>query len=1059
MKRKKIKKPGRSRATKLALILLFVALLITLPIIWWRVIPNAELTVSVYNKTVPDGKAQQHLALSWFLNQYKYPNEEGLLFNPKNTYLGYHPLKEDPVKDLTGLTDKTDLLYIADTYGIYRSGEGFSRDTTQEGVRNLIWGGASASDASIIRDFLNRERSSTVVSEYNTFATPTPTYVQAQLYEILGTRWTEWTGMYVHDLSVNGETPPWILEQHEGVWNYSGSGIILYNIDDEVIVLRSNIELQGKEMFFSFTEAGNEILGLSGSTKYELLFDVTEPMAGTETLATYTLEVTEQGKALLASYGLTEQFPAVQLKETANHRSYYLGGNWAYSNQKLRFSRISFMSSFMQRFSSKDQRFFWQFYIPMLRAIFQEAEERVKTEIPPLHRPVFHDEGITMVAKATERELLLYDEDGFKPFFVYGVNLGIAMPGRWFTEFPQDKSLYYRFLTQMGELGINTVRIYTLLDPQFYDAFALYNRTHPQRPIYLMQEVWPEEEPEGDDYLREEYQREFEIEIKHVVDAVHGNADIPPRSGRAWGTYTSDVSSYVIGYLVGRELEPHEVEETDALHEGYRFVGAFLGTTASATPTESWLAQCCDYLMAYEMKQYSHQTPVSIVNWPTLDYLEHSSERDEEGKKEREYNDRTTVDINNITLGPLNKAGLFGSYHIYPNYPDFMNNEPAFDEYEDEQGRFRYGGYLRAFMEGHQKYPAVVAEFGIATGMGNAHKSPDGYHHGGLSEIEQAEGIIRMFEAMKREGYSGGIIFEWMDEWAKKTWTTEPYMIPYDRQILWHNAIDPEQNYGLLAFEAVKPKRSGASFSSDSLIRSMELRADVSFLYVDIFLSRNLDVETEQLVIGLDTLHRDRGELKYLPNLDHYASSGMEYIVILDSQDRARLLAIPQANYTNYHFSTAPTLRREGYFESMSKLINKKRMLEDGTIIEALFEDSSALRYGTLVGTTNHWQMQDSSISVRIPWTRINVSDPSSSTVLDDERIYYSDPLRDVIATMQTDAILVSAVLANKEGTQLLDATQAIPIILPRWNQPVYQERMKDSFPLLQAYFSKEHSK
>ncbi len=28
--------------------------------------------------------------------------------------------------------------------------------------------------------------------------------------------------------------------------------------------------------------------------------------------------------------------------------------------------------------------------------------------------------------------------------------------------------------------------------------------------------------------------------------------------------------------------------------------------------------------------------------------------------------------------------------------------------------------------------------------------------------------IIRMFEAMEREGYSGGIIFAWMDEWAKK---------------------------------------------------------------------------------------------------------------------------------------------------------------------------------------------------------------------------------------------------------------------------------------------------
>ncbi|HBO35136.1 MAG TPA: hypothetical protein DD633_00820, partial [Sphaerochaeta sp.] len=69
------------------------------------------------------------------------------------------------------------------------------------------------------------------------------------------------------------------------------------------------------------------------------------------------------------------------------------------------------------------------------------------------------------------------------------------MPGRWFTEFPQDKSLYYHWLEQMGELGVNTIRIYTLLDPQFYQAFSLYNRMHQDRPIYLLQEIWPEEEP------------------------------------------------------------------------------------------------------------------------------------------------------------------------------------------------------------------------------------------------------------------------------------------------------------------------------------------------------------------------------------------------------------------------------------------------------------------------------------------------------------------------------------------------------------------------------------
>ncbi len=101
----------------------------------------------------------------------------------------------------------------------------------------------------------------------------------------------------------------------------------------------------------------------------------------------------------------------------------------------------------------------------------------------------------------------------------------------------------------------------------------------------------------------------------------------------------------------------------------------------------------------------------------------------------------------------------------------------------------------------------------------------------------------------------------------KKTWTTEPYMIPYDRQILWHNAVDPEQNYGILANEAVKPKRSMVAYGSEDLLETMEVRSDASFLWFDFTFSRPIHLENEQLIIGIDTLYRDRGELKYTPNL------------------------------------------------------------------------------------------------------------------------------------------------------------------------------------------------
>ncbi len=91
-----------------------------------------------------------------------------------------------------------------------------------------------------------------------------------------------------------GETPSWIREMHADVWDYSGSGIILYNIHDEVIVLPSKQLLGPNEMQFTYTENGIRTLGLSGSISYEMVFDITEPLEGTDVLATYTLDLTEK---------------------------------------------------------------------------------------------------------------------------------------------------------------------------------------------------------------------------------------------------------------------------------------------------------------------------------------------------------------------------------------------------------------------------------------------------------------------------------------------------------------------------------------------------------------------------------------------------------------------------------------------------------------------------------------------------------------------------------------------------------------------------------------------
>ncbi len=1050
-------------------LLLFLLLIVVTPWLVWVLRAPLELYSVVYDKTVPEASGHQHAGLLWFLNHWKVPTTEGVPFDNRKDYYGYFPdaAENERIKPLPELEAYTDLVYIADTYGVYKGAPGTEAPTL--GTSNLIYGGMNQQDVDVLRAYLNQDRPNTLVAEYNTFGTPTPSYVQAQMYEMLRVRWTGWIGQYVRDLSKGKEVPQWAIERYERktgeAWAYSGPGFLLADDREDVLVLEMETEMGPRANQMELTEAGSKFFGLAESRYYNHIFDIVEPLSGAQVLANYTLDVTDAGARKLHEAGLPSSFPAIVRGTTAFHSTYYLAGNFNYLPYNPQFHFFAAVPAIMRK-ATKDtlgseNTFYWQTYLPMLSTITNEALARKQQPIPQASPEIAQVEGTRMVSRTAGNMLQVYQDGTWQDLFVHGVNIGIAMPGKWFTEFPKDKTVYYRWLQAIGDLQANTVRIYTLLDPEFYSAFALYNRLHPENPLWLMQEIWPEEQPEGNDYLSEAYRLDFEQEIRNVVDAVHGKASIAERRGRAYGTYTNDVSPYILGYLVGRELEPHEVEDTNLLNQGFTFEGAYLRAEPGASPTEAWLAEGADYVLAYQEQTYGWQHPVAIVNWPTLDALEHESERDEFGRKLKEYNDRTSVDINNLAFGPNMKGGLFGAYHIYPNYPDFMNNDPAYDAYSDAEGRLRYGGYLREFMQIHTRYPAVVAEFGLATGLGNAHSSPDGYHHGSMTEVEQGEGIVRMYEAMQREGYAGGIIFEWMDEWAKKTWTTEPYMIPYDRQILWHNAVDPEQNYGLLALESVKPIKAGAILEGTGAIELVELRYDASYLYVDVTLDHVPDFAKEQVLLGLDTYDRARGELRYRPDLDLAAPSGMEYLVVLDGENSSRLVVVPPYNYASYRYASYPGLTSSGLFEPMAKLINKARALSDGTPIPAHYEDSSALRYGQLIGSSNHWLVEGRTIAVRIPWTRINVSDPSEGRVLDDSRPYNSDPLRDVINTAYSEGLAVSLVLVENQTSQVVDqlptAQAGASLVIPwtPWNQPVFQERLKDSYHILQEYFTK----
>ncbi len=84
-------------------------------------------------------------------------------------------------------------------------------------------------------------------------------------------------------------------------------------------------------------------------------------------------------------------------------------------------------------------------------------------------------EDARLVARTGERYFEVFDGEGWSGFMVKGVNVGTSLPGRWYTQFPADRELYRGWLEEIAAMNANTVRLYTLLDPAFYNVLAEYN--------------------------------------------------------------------------------------------------------------------------------------------------------------------------------------------------------------------------------------------------------------------------------------------------------------------------------------------------------------------------------------------------------------------------------------------------------------------------------------------------------------------------------------------------------------------------------------------------------
>jgi hypothetical protein len=643
-----------------------------------------------------------------------------------------------------------------------------------------------------------------------------------------------------------------------------------------------------------------------------------------------------------------------------------------------------------------------------------------------------------------------------------GVNLGVAVPGKFPAEFSLTMEEYLAWLRLIGTMNANTIRTYTILPPEFYQAFARYNLLHEDRPLYLLQGVWAPV-PESHNYLDASYSRTIQQEVVDVIDVLHGKAVLPPQPGKAEGVYSSDVSQYVSGILFGREWEPDGVIKTNQQSLSTRFQGNFVGVH-DASPMEVWLAKMMDFLILYETMTYSMQHPVSFVNWLPLDPLFHNTEFIE-NEKVREYdNDLERVDFMKFHASPSFFPGIFASYHAYPYYPDFIYLNPRYAQFSQKDGSLNnYAGYLNDLKIHHRGMPLIIAEYGLPSSRGNSHQTPLGLDQGGHDEEAHARLNASLTRDIFEAGCAGAIYFEWADEWFKHNWLVMDFEIPFENRKLWHNMENPEQNFGVLALEAEGEK------VMDGLLEDWEISkpeakriytaADPAYFYV-MLQTRDLDFQNRDLYFAIDVMPGEAGDHR-LPFSEKRFENGFEFLVEIIDRDSARIMVDePYAIYTDLYNDHIPDYRsapnENAQFINQRLLTNRGRESLTGARYDSVVFDRSPLRFGNSSEARNShadWFVNDSTgiLEMRLTWHSLNITDPSSGCVLDDV------PATPAIECTPTDGIGIQAFVTTSGKQSLYSIPAGRPHVhkWQRWEEPAFQQRLKPLYDSLQVAFEK----
>ncbi|MEY3012081.1 MAG: hypothetical protein RIT45_816 [Pseudomonadota bacterium] len=355
-----------------ALATLLVVSLLAMPV-GWLLKPSNDLRVQIVDKTVPLTNYREHARLMWLLSQAKVQPPSGrLLWNKTRDYIGYDPKSglQNEIRDAD--LENRDLLYIADTYGVYKLDFADGRNPVEHlELNQKLYGGLSSNEVAVIERFVRA--GGRLVCEFNSFASPTAGDVRRRMEKMLHLRWTGWIGRWQHDLSDYREIAEWFRRRWEAQfqrkWDLEGPGLMFVHDSGRVLVLREGLEIaRGAPMYLRFD--GQDL-------PYRYWFDVVIAEKEEDVQGAYHLNVLPPGAKLLQHFGIPAVFPAVMHDE--QFRYAYFSGDFA--DQATQFDPpwlggITAVRKWLARsgFIHDEMRLTWQVYAPTIEKLLKVAK-------------------------------------------------------------------------------------------------------------------------------------------------------------------------------------------------------------------------------------------------------------------------------------------------------------------------------------------------------------------------------------------------------------------------------------------------------------------------------------------------------------------------------------------------------------------------------------------------------------------------------------------------------------------------------------------------------------